>query len=407
MKILVLNAGSSSQKSCLYDISEDIFSEIKPLWEAHIDWTIGQLVVQSLGKKWKWRLEDENRKTTIVKMLNTLVEGETKTIDNLTQIDIIGHRVVHGGTKYSQATLITPTVTTEIKKLFPLAPLHNPVNLEAIEIMTELLGDIPQGAVFDTAFHSQMPIESAIYPLPYEYFTQGIRRYGFHGTSHQYCANKTAELLNQPLSSLKMITCHLGNGCSLSAIKDGISINTTMGFTPLEGLMMGTRSGSIDPAILLYLMRNHNFTLDELDDLLNKKSGLKGVSGVSGDLRAILTAIEVGNEQAQLALDVYIHRLQSNISAMLPQLGGLDVLVFTAGVGENSAIIREKTCEAFEFMGLKLDRQKNNLSPLNQNIASSDSSIPIFIIHTEEDLTIAFECWNLKKSLKYKNQLKP
>ena len=293
MKILVLNAGSSSQKSCLYELVDKLSerSMPQPLWEAHIDWTVselgGELVVKSLDNKWRFILESNNLKDGIARMLNTLVEGESKVISDLRQIDIVGHRVVHGGTKYSQPTLITPEVKETIRQLFPLAPVHNPANLEGIEIVEQLLGeDVPQVAVFDTAFHAQMPLKSAIYPIPYEYFTKGIRRYGFHGTSHQYCAKRTAQLMNKPLESLKMITCHLGNGCSLAAIADGISINTTMGFTPLDGLMMGTRSGAIDPAILIYLMREDNFDADQLDEMLNKKSGLKVVSGISADLRA-------------------------------------------------------------------------------------------------------------------------
>ncbi len=403
MKILVLNAGSSSHKSSLYDLSEktSVQSPLQPLWEAHIDWTGtdlgGELVVKSLGKKWKFTLETNNHTDAIAQMLQTLVEGESKVIPNLDQINMVGHRVVHGGTEYSQATLITPKVKEVIKQLFPLAPVHNRANLEGIDIVEQLLGEVPQIAVFDTAFHAKMPLESAIYPIPYQYFTQGIRRYGFHGTSHQYCARRTAQLMKKPLESLKMITCHLGNGCSLAAIKDGISINTTMGFTPLEGLMMGTRSGSIDPAILIYFMREYSLDANQLDEILNKKSGLKGVSGISADLRAILTAIDEGNQQAKLAFDVYIHRLQTNIGAMLASLGGLDVLVFTAGVGENSAIVRAKTCEAFTFLGLKLDSDKNGNHPVDQNIATSDSSIPVFVIHTEEDWAIAQECWNFKK----------
>lgn len=405
MKILVLNAGSSSQKSCFYEITENIVAESIPQtqWEANIDWTItdagGELTVNSNNHEWKFKLEENNRQKAVQLMLQTLVEGKSKVINKLNQIDIIGHRVVHGGTKYSQATFITPEVKAEIKKLFPLAPIHNPINLEGIEIIEHILGDIPQVAVFDTAFYSQMPLKSAIYPLPYEYFQKGIRRYGFHGISHQYCANRASELLENPLKSLKMVICHLGNGCSLSAIKGGTSINTTMGFTPLEGLMMGTRSGSIDPAILIYLMREYDFNADQLEDLLNKKSGLKGLSGISADLRIIQKAIAEGNQQAQLALDVYIHRLQTNIGAMIASLGGLDVLVFTAGIGENSALVRAKACEALQFMGLQIDIDKNNNSPLDKIISTTDSSVKVLVIHTQEDLAIALECHKLISTL--------
>lgn len=395
MKILVLNAGSSSQKSSLYELPETNLPESpsQPLWEAHLDWNVSQLKVKSHNNTWKWQLENQNRSDAIAQMLQSLVNGESKVLDSLTEIAIVGHRVVHGGTKYSEATLITPDVKTTIKELFSLAPVHNPANLEGIEIIEQLLGKIPQVAVFDTAFHAKMPLETAIYPIPYEYFSQGIRRYGFHGTSHQYCAKRTAKILNKPLESLKIITCHLGNGCSLAAIQKGISINTTMGFTPLEGLMMGSRSGSIDPAILLYLMGKSNLDPNQLDEMLNQKSGLLGISQISSDLRTILTAIDQGNSQAKLAFDVYIQRLQTHIGAMLTSLRGLEALVFTAGVGENSALVREKTCEALQFLGLELDLTKNNSNPIDQEISTPQSSVRVLVIHTEEDFAIAQECW--------------
>jgi acetate kinase len=395
MKILVLNAGSSSQKSCLYELSDSSLPEFppQPLWEAQIDWNLQELKVKSVSQKWRWTLSSKGHTEAIAQMLQTMIEGEGKVLNSLAEITIVGHRVVHGGTEYQQATLVTAEVKKAIAHLFSLAPVHNPANLEGIEIIEDLLGNIPQVAVFDTAFHSQMPLEATIYPLPYQYFKQGIRRYGFHGTSHQYCAQRAAQILAQPLKSLKMITCHLGNGCSLAAIKDGISINTTMGFTPLEGLMMGSRSGSIDPAILIYLMRQFNFKATELDEILNKKSGLLGISEVSSDLRTVLSTIEQGNQQAQLAFDVYIHRLQTHIGAMLTSLRGLDVLVFTAGVGENSPLVREKTCQALEFLGLELDLNKNVTNPLNQDIATSQSSVRVLVVHTEEDWAIAKECW--------------
>jgi acetate kinase len=261
MKILVLNAGSSSQKSCLYELSNQTLPKQppKPLWEATIDWTVAsglaQLKVKANGVTRKTQWESDERRTDMAKMLETLSNGAPRVLDNLSEIDLVGHRVVHGGTEYFQATSITPQVKEAIARLSVLAPVHNRVNLEGIEAIETILGDVPQVAVFDTAFHSQMPSKAAVYPIPYEWLEQGIRRYGFHGISHQYCAQRAAQLLGKPLESLKLITCHLGNGCSLAAIKNGISIDTTMGFTPLEGLMMGNRSGSIDPAILIHLMR--------------------------------------------------------------------------------------------------------------------------------------------------------
>ncbi len=401
MKILVLNAGSSSQKSCLYHLSDNNLPEHPPqaVWKSDIDWTIeagkAVLTVKANGIKQEITLDSDDHRQGIAKMLDTLVAGNTKVIDALSAINAVGHRIVHGGTDYAEATLITPQVKDTIAQLIPLAPTHNPAHLEGIEAIEQVLGKVLQVAVFDTAFHRQMPLEAAAYPIPYEWLEKGIRRYGFHGTSHKYVAHRTAQLLGKPLASLKLITCHLGNGCSLAAIKDGISIDTTMGFTPLEGLMMGTRSGSLDPAILIYLMREHQFTTEQLNEMLNKEAGLKGVSGISADMRSILQAVDTGNARAKLAFEMYIHRLRSHIGAMLATLGGLDALIFTAGVGENAAIVREKACEAFEFLGLKLDKAKNESYPVDINIATLDSTVQILVIHTEEDLAIAQECWHL------------
>lgn len=281
-----------------------------------------------------------------------------------------------------------------IADLAALAPAHNPANLEGIEALEQILGtEVPQIAVFDTAFHTQMPLFAAIYPGPYEWFEQGIRRYGFHGISHQYCAQRAAQILGRELKELRLITCHLGNGCSLAAIRDGHSVDTTMGFTPLDGLMMGSRSGSVDPGILIHLMRQEGYTADKLEQLLNLASGLKGISGVSEDMRQIMAAIAQGNQRAQLALDIYVHRLRSGICAMLASLGGLDALIFTAGVGENSPTIRAAACEAFEFLGLKLDPEKNTRLPDDRDIATADSTLRVLVIHTQEDWAIAQECW--------------
>jgi acetate kinase len=404
MKILVLNAGSSSQKSCLYDLPGDNLpaNPPEPIWEAMIDWTVlagkGVLTVKAKGIKQKIELANGDRKEGISQMLHTLQTGENQVLDNLMEIDLVGHRVVHGGTNYSQAMLITDEVKATIKRLIPLAPSHNPAHLEGIEAIEDLLKNIPQVAVFDTAFHTTIPPKAAFYPIPYEWIDKGIRRYGFHGTSHKYCSQKAAQLLDKPLESLNLITCHIGNGASLTAIKDGISIDTTMGFTPLEGLMMGERSGSIDPAILIYLMRQYGLTGEELNHLLNKESGLKGISGISADLRDILEAIKDDHERAKLAFEIYIHRFRACLGQMLASLGGLDVLVFTAGVGENSAIVREKVCEGFAFLGLKLDLEKNAQSPFYQEISTNDSSIRVLIIHTEENWAIAEECWQFKSN---------
>ncbi|NHC33466.1 acetate kinase [Scytonema millei] len=401
MKILVLNAGSSSQKSCLYEIGGDGILEqpVEPLWEATIDWTgkseVGLLKVKTArGASIKTEIPIKERQHAIAQMLDTLMQGKTQIVSDLAEIQLVGHRVVHGGQHYSQPTRITPEVKAAIKELANLAPAHNPVNLEGIEAIEQTLPQVSQVAVFDTAFHSSIPPGAAVYPIPYELCEQGIRRYGFHGISHEYVSRRAAYLLSKDLSSLKLITCHLGNGCSLAAIRDGICINTTMGFTPLEGLMMGTRSGSIDPSILLYLLRQ-GYDTEKLDEMLNKRSGLKGVSGISGDMRQISQAIAEGNDRAKLAFDIYIHRLRSHIGSMLASLSGLNALVFTAGVGENHAQTRQATCEAFEFLGLKLDPSKNQASPKDADIATSDSQIRVLVVQTQEDWAIAQSCWRL------------
>ncbi|HEX3640448.1 MAG TPA: acetate/propionate family kinase, partial [Ktedonobacteraceae bacterium] len=287
MKILVLNAGSSSQKSRLYEIVDQPSSTaLTPLWAADADWTqtkdVAELKITANGQTITQKLPSEARSTIIEQMLKTLWSGKTQVIAQPTDIDIVGHRVVHGGPHYHQSVLITPDVKAEIQHLASFAPLHNPENLKGIEAAERTLGNIPQVAVFDTAYHSHLPQETMVYPGPYSWFEQGIRRYGFHGISHQYCARRSAQIVGQELKSLRIVNCHLGNGCSLAAIRAGQSIDTTMGFTPLEGLMMGTRSGSIDPSILLYLQREHGYSAAQLDQILNKESGLKGVSGVSG-----------------------------------------------------------------------------------------------------------------------------
>jgi acetate kinase len=306
---------------------------------------------------------------------------------------------VHGGPHYSQSVLITPEVKAEIRRFASFAPLHNPENLSVIETTERILDNIPQVAVFDTAYHSHLLPEAMIYPGPYSWFEQGIRRYGFHGISHQYCARRSAQIVGRDLKSLRIVNCHLGNGCSLAAIRAGQSIDTTMGFSPLEGLMMGTRSGSIDPSILFYLQREHGYSAAQLDQILNKESGLKGISGVSGDMREILHAIKEGNQRAKLALLMYVYRLRYFIGAMIASLAGIDVLTFTGGVGENSPEVRAKTCEAFRFLGLQLDPDKNAASPADQDIATPESAIRVLIVHTEEDWEIARECWHIKATI--------
>jgi acetate kinase len=402
MKILVLNAGSSSQKSCLYEIPDANLPKevLQPLWEGKVDWNQERNepeieVKTATGAVLQESIDGDSRAVQVAYMLDTLTRGATQVIRQLSEIDVVGHRVVHGGLYYRDTVVITEDVKKAITHLSPLAPAHNPAAVEGIEAIKKSLGTITQVAVFDTSFHSTLPDAAAIYPGAYEWVEQGIRRYGFHGISHQYCANRAAQILNRDLTSLRLITCHLGNGCSLAAIKNAKSVDTTMGFTPLDGLMMGSRSGSIDPGILIHLLRQSDYSVEELDYVLNKTSGLKGISGISGDLREIMTAINQGSERAQLAYDIYVHRLQTGIGSMLASLGGLDALVFTAGVGEKSPGIRQAACEAWEFLGLKIDPEKNQQQPVDLDIATLDSNVRILVIHTQEDWEIAQQCWHL------------
>ncbi|MBN4001079.1 acetate kinase [Nostoc sp. LPT] len=402
MKILVLNAGSSSQKSCLYEIIDAALpTQVpQPLWFGKINWTqdrgVAEIEVKTAtGGTLQKSISGDSPQAHLTYMLNTLNHDATKVIDRLSEIDVVGHRIVHGGEDYRDSVLITEDVKKAIAGLSNLAPEHNPVAVEGIETIENILEDVTQVAVFDTGFHATLPDAAAIYPGPYQWVEQGIRRYGFHGISHQYCSERAVQILGRDVASERLIICHLGNGCSLAAIKNGRSIDTTMGFTPVEGLMMGSRSGSVDPGILIYLLRHCNYSIEKLDEVLNKASGLKGISGVSSDMREVIEAIAQGNSRAQLAWDIYVHRLRSGIGAMLTSLGGLDALVFTAGVGEHSAEIRQAACEAFGFIGLKIDLEKNQQQPVDEDIATPDSAVRILVIQTQEDWAIAQQCWQL------------
>src|SRR5438270_6408552 len=356
MKILVLNSGSSSQKSCLYEIA-DVLPDDPPacLWQAKIEWQ-GESAQAEIktghGFSRKERLKLSSRTQAIKHLLNTLWNGEARAVSSPTEIDVVGHRIVHGGPAFEDPVLITPKVKSAIASVSAFAPLHNRAELEGMEIIEQLVGAVSQVAVFDTGFHKKMPLAAAVYPGPYEWFTAGIRRYGFHGINHKYCARRAAHLLHRDPKSFKLVSCHLGNGCSLAAIRNGQSVDTTMGFTPLEGLMMGTRSGSVDPGILTYLMRQSSITGEEIDAMLNQRSGLLGISGVSGDMREVLAAMNSGNDRARLAFDIYVHRLQSGIATMAASLGGLDVLIFTAGVGEHACEVRSAACAQLNFLGI-------------------------------------------------------
>jgi acetate kinase len=399
MKILVLNSGSSSQKSCLYDIGKTLPEHPPaPAWEGKIEWNGSQADVQvrnSQGAQLKDRVQVASRADAIGQLLDTLWNGKLCVLSAPSEIDAVGHRIVHGGKDLDKATAITPEVKSAIARMSVFAPLHNRAELEGIEISEKRFDEVLQVAVFDTSFHSRLPEPAAVYPGPYEWLAQGIRRYGFHGINHQYCAERTAQLLGEDLRSLKLVTCHLGNGCSLAAIRDCRSVDTTMGFTPLEGLMMGTRSGSVDPGILTYLMREGKSTGEQLDALLNTRSGLLGISGISGDMRQIVAAMKDGHLRAKLAFDIFVHRLKAGIGAMVAVLGGIDALVFTAGIGENSPEVRAAACAGFGFLGLKLDAAKNAQSSADQDISLSDSAVRVLIVRAQEDWAIARDCWHL------------
>ena len=399
MKILVLNSGSSSQKSRLYEVGVALPDfPPKPLWEAKIEWReepASLKVRTSSGKKRDEKLNPGKRGAAVAQLLQALVSGETQVLAQLSEIDVVGHRVVNGGREFTKPTRITPEVTAAIEKMAVFAPLHNRAELEGIAQIEKLCGGMPQVAVFDTGFHATLPDAAAIYPGPYDWVQRGIRKFGFHGINHQYCAGRAAQLLEKNLAELKLVTCHLGNGCSLAAIRGGVSVDTTMGFTPLDGLMMGTRSGSVDPGILTYLMRQDGLDGKTMDDMLNAKSGLLGISGVSSDMREVVAAMKKGNERAKLAFDIFVHRLRAGIGSMIASLNGIDGLVFTAGIGENSAEVRAAACVNLGFLGLAIDAEKNLASPMEQDISAANSKVRVLVLTAQEDWAIARECWKL------------
>lgn len=362
-QILVLNTGSSSLKLGVFD-----WDSQNQLDSKETDWGQGEQTVQN--------------HTDALQQLAGQVQ--------LGNLAAIGHRVVHGGSKYTQAVQIDEAVKASIKELVPLAPLHNPIALEVIEAAQQQWPQVPQVAAFDTAFHSTLAPVNYLYALPYDWYKRwGVRRFGFHGLSHEYCAKRAAELLQHPATPLKIVTCHLGNGCSLAAIVNGQSVATTMGFTPLEGLMMGSRSGSVDPGLLLYLLEHNFISRAAMDDALNHASGLKGVSGVGSDMREVQTAMSEGNQQATLAFEMYVARVREHIGAMVAALAGLDVLVFAGGVGEHSAQVRTAVCHQLGWLGVEVDSTANASAKSDTDIATSTSKVRVLVIHTREELMVA------------------
>lgn len=389
MKTLVINCGSSSLKYQLIDMETEN-SLVQGLVERiGIE---GSILTQKVEGKDKYIIKESmaNHKEAIRLVLEALVNQEHGVIKSMDEISAVGHRVVHGGEKYSQSVIIDNDVLDSIRDCISLAPLHNPPNIIGIEACRELMPNTPMVAVFDTAFHQTMPKEAYICPLPYELYEKyGIRKYGFHGTSHKYVSQKVAEVMGKDIKDLKIITCHLGNGCSLAAVKGGKSIDTSMGFTPLAGVMMGTRSGSIDPSVISFLSEQHGYKISDIDELLNKKSGVLGISGVSSDFRDVIDAANKGNERAKLALDIFHYKVRAQIAAYAGIMGGVDVIVFTAGIGENSSLTRKECLSGLEFLGFNIDDEKNAIRGEIQEISTKDSKVKVYEIPTNEELMIA------------------
>ena len=391
MNILVINAGTSSLKyQLLNPETEELLA--KGLCERiGID---GKFTYKpQIEGKQKLDAVDVSMPThaeAIKTVLNTLVDPENGVIASMKEIDAVGHRVVHGGEKFACSVLINDDVMKAIEECIPLAPLHNPANITGIKACEEVMPGVPMVAVFDTAFHQTMPPRAFTYAVPYEFYTNDhIRRYGFHGTSHSYVSKRAAEILGLPVEVLKIVNCHLGNGSSVDAIAGGKSIETSMGFTPLDGLPMGTRCGSIDVSIIEYMMENHNMSIEQVMDVLNKKSGMLGISGVSSDFRDLEKAAEEGNERAALAIDIFCYKTHKRIASAAAAMNGIDVLIFTAGVGENSPELREKIASGLDFMGIKIDHDKNMVRGQEALISTSDSRVKILVIPTNEELVIA------------------
>jgi acetate kinase len=402
MKILVINAGSSSVKLTLYNTPDNTALASGQVERIGLDGT--RLHYANLrGDNVNRAITLEDTTAAIGELTSLLVEKRIGVIPSTRDISAIGHRVVHGGEKMTAPTLITEPVKKIILDCFKLAPLHNPPNMAGIRACEAHFPGVPQVAVFDTAFHTTLPDYAYVYGLPYPLYQEDkIRRYGFHGTSHQYVSQTAAASLNQPLAAIRLITCHLGNGCSITAVKEGRSIDTSMGFTPLEGLIMGTRCGDLDPAIVFYLMEHKRLDVEQINQLLNKQSGLLGLAGIgSNDLRDILNAKNEGHQQAELAVNAFIYRIKKYIGAYTAAMGGLDVIVFTAGIGENSAEVRHMVCAGLEGIGIRLDHQKNAAANGKcRQIQHDRSRVKIMVVPTDEERAIAAQTLDVIRSIR-------
>lgn len=396
MKILVVNCGSSSLKYQLLDMADKSLLCKGMVERIGMDASAITHTKIGMEEKFTAAAPSANHTEATAHVLKALVDPKFGVIKDMSEIAAVGHRVLHGGEKFTGSCLINEACKEAIRECIPLGPLHNPANLMGIEACEKMMPNTPQVAVFDTSNGMSMPEKSYIYPVPYEYYEKySIRRYGFHGTSHRYIALKAAEMLGKKLEDTSIISCHLGNGASISAIRNGKCYDTSMGITPLEGLMMGTRCGIIDPALVIIMAEKENLSLEEVDDILNKKSGLLGVSGISSDSRDIEDAANKGNERARLALDIFNHRVKFYIGAYMALLNGCDAVVFTAGIGENSITSRAAICEDMDFLGIKLDHEKNNVRGKECVISADDSKVKILLIPTNEELMIAMDTFDV------------
>lgn len=401
MNILVLNNGSSSVKYKLIDsdtkrvLAEGGVEKIG-LPDSFIKFKTPE------GKKETVEVSMPDHKEAIRQVFKVLTDPEKGVIRNLDEIDAVGHRVVHGMEYFNKSVLITPEVIARVKECYPVAPLHNPANITGIEAILDLLPEVPQVGVFDTAFHQTMPAKAYMYALPYEdYEKYGIRRYGFHGTSHRYVSRRACEFLGLDYDKQRIITCHIGNGGSITAIRDGKSVDTSMGLTPTEGLMMGTRVGDVDPGVITFLMEKHNLNAKEIQTLINKESGVLGVSGISNDMREIEAADNAGDQRAHLALEIYEQRIIKYIGAYAAEMGGLDVIVFTGGVGENQTGVRKNVCAPLGFMGVELNEELNAKTRGTETLISTPASkVAVVVIPTDEELMIARDTREIVEGLK-------
>jgi len=387
--VFVLNCGSSSLKYQLIDMKHETVMAKGLIERIGMD---GSVLKHTPANANTIDISTEipDHKVAIKLVIETLLDENHGVIKKLSEINAVGHRVVHGGERFTDSMLITTEVIKGIEACCEIAPLHNPPNLHGIEACMELLPDVPQVAVFDTAFHQTMPKTAFLYGLPYEmYVKYGLRRYGFHGTSHRYVAQKAAEMMGEHMSDLRIITCHLGNGASLTAIKYGRSVDTSMGYTPLEGLIMGTRSGEIDPAIIPFLMEKENMDAQQIDNFLNRRSGILGISGLSSDFRDLEAAANNGDERSQLAIDVFAYKVKKYIGGYVAAMGGVDAIVFTAGLGENSPFMREKICSGLEYLGTRIDPELNKIRGKAREISIKRAKTKIFVVPTNEELVIA------------------